>query len=331
MVIVKRILLLCAVLAFAGVTLTSGTQPAMAQVADAKTKREALNAFKAGKAKFDKGDFEAALADFEEANRIYPGASPKHKIAVCYDKLGKVKDAISAYEIFVNSDPGPKYLKRVKDAKTRIDELKEELAKMPGKVVLTIEPADATGLSITVDGSPAEGTELELEAGEHTIVVEADGMETVNRTIEVEPAETHDVSITLTASEEAPPPPPPEEEESEVDTGLLAGGLVGAGVAVVGFGLMTAFGVMALGAQSDFENANPPTEELADDTEDNALIADVFLGVGAAGAIVAAILIPLAFTSGGGEEEEGAEEAAMPKLQPLVGPAGAGMAATWTF
>ena len=39
--------------------------------------------------------------------------------------------------------------------------------------------------------------------------------------------------------------------------------------------LLTVFGVMALGSASDFDAG--PTEELADDTDRNGLIADVFL------------------------------------------------------
>ncbi|MBW2526622.1 MAG: tetratricopeptide repeat protein [Deltaproteobacteria bacterium] len=327
MAYLKRILLLCAVLAISGVTLMTASGPAMAQPADAETKAAALKAFKAGKKAFDAGDYDTALTHFKEADRVYPGASPKHKIAVCLDKMGRVKDAIAAYGALVDSGPGPKYAARVRESKDRVAELEQQLASMPGKITLIIEPADAAGLAVTVDGSPAEGMELELEGGDHTVVVEATGMEQVTRQITVEPGESQEVSITLAASADAAPPPPPPEEESDTDQGLLIGGLVSAGVAVVGWGVFTAFGVMAMGSKSDFEDT--PTTELADDTEQHALIADIGLAVGGVGTIVAAILIPMALMSG--DEEGAGDAAAMPRLAPIVGPEAAGMAATWTF
>lgn len=326
MAYLKRILLVCAVLAVSGVTLVAASRPVMAQPTDAKTKAAALEAFKAGKKAFDAEDWETAVGHFKEADRLYPGASPKHKIAVCLDNLGRIKQAIAAYETFINSDPGPKYAERVKASKARVAELEEKLAAMPGKVTLTIEPATAAGLVVTVDGTPADGVELELAGGDHTVVVEATGMETVTRQITVEPGEEQDVAITLEATGAPPPPPPPQEEESGTDQGLLIGGLVSAGVAVVGWGVFTAFGVMAMGSQSDFEDT--PTEELADDTEQQALIADIGLAAGGVGTILAAILIPMALA---GDDDEGAGDTAMPQLTPLVGPEATGMAATWTF
>jgi hypothetical protein len=328
MAYLNRILLLCAALAITGATVMSASAPAMAQPADGKTKAAALKAFKAGKKAFESGDYEAALTAYQEADRIYPGASPKHKIAVCLDKLGRVKDALGAYEAFAESNPGAKYAARVKVADERVSALKEQLAAMPGKVTIVIEPAEAEGLAVTVDGNPAEGMELELAGGDHTIMVEATGMEQITREITVEPGEAQEVSITLAPAGDAPPPPPPEDEESDVHQGMLIGGLVGAGVAVVGYGILTAFGGIALGSQSAYEA--DPTDELADDAESQALIADVGLIIGGVGTVAAAILIPMAFMMGGEGDDEGADTA-MPQLLPIVGPEGAGMAATWTF
>jgi hypothetical protein len=68
-----------------------------------------------------------------------------------------------------------------------------------------------------------------------------------------------------------PPPPPPPEKHSKVPAYVTLG--IAAGGAVVG----TIFGVKALSSKSDFDN--DPTAQHADDTERNALIADMAFGV----------------------------------------------------
>ena len=78
-----------------------------------------------------------------------------------------------------------------------------------------------------------------------------------------------------------------------------------------------------------------PTEELADDAEAFAKVADAGFIVGGIGLVAAVILIPIAL-SGDDEEEAGpeaaeGEELARPVLAPYFGPDGAGMAATWRF
>ena len=70
----------------------------------------------------------------------------------------------------------------------------------------------------------------------------------------------------------APPPPPPPPEPRSLVPAYVTLGIAGA-AAVVG----TIFGVQALSAKSDFDKT--PNTDKADDTERNALIADMAFGV----------------------------------------------------
>lgn len=325
----KRCLVVCAALALPGALITTVSAPAVAQQADAKAKAAAKKAYGVGKQKLAAKDYEGALESFREADQSFPGAAPKHKIAVCLDKLGRIKEAIESYQAFLDSNPSKKYAARVEESKKRLEELRTELAAMPGTVALVVEPTDATGLAITVDGDPAEAGDIELPAGEHTIVVNAEGMETATETVQVEPAERHELTITLSAPAAPPPPPDEEPEDGDGSDGLLIGGIIGAGLAVAGGAVGGIFGVMALGAQSDFDAT--PTEELADDAETYAKVADAGFIVGGIGLVAAVILIPVALSGDEGDEEEGGDELARPELLPYAGPEGAGMAATWRF
>ena len=116
--------LLAAVLLSGAVAVTHAV-PAEAQAkpsgaAKADPKEEAKKAYLEGKDKFKAGDYAGALPLFQKADSLYPGAAPKHKAAVCLDKLGRVEDSIGAYRAFIDSNPGEKYAERVKQAQTRI-------------------------------------------------------------------------------------------------------------------------------------------------------------------------------------------------------------------
>ncbi len=78
--------------------------------------KEAMKAFKMK-------DYANALTGFENANAAYPGAAPKHKIAVCLDKLGRRKEAAAAYQTFIDAYPSQKYQQRIDAARERIKQL----------------------------------------------------------------------------------------------------------------------------------------------------------------------------------------------------------------
>jgi len=294
-----------------------------------KVKKDAKAAYVKGKALMKKGDYAAAAEQFKKADELVPGAAPKYQVAVCYDKLGDAGEAVKAYKNFISSNPGEKYADRVVAAGKRVAELEKQLI---GKVSLQITPADLPGLAVTVDGNPAAGTDLELEPGDHTIIVTADGHTTVTQTINVKAGEPVDLPVTL-EPEQATPPPPPLPDEIEDDSGSTPGmglrvaGYVTFGVTVVGGVLTGVFGAMALGSASDFKDT--PTTDLADDAENQALLADVFLGVTGAAAIATGLLLYFGYTA----DDDGADTAniLVPEIQPYGGPKGGGANLTWKF
>lgn len=303
---------------FAVVAVTSISDVAHAQP-KWKLQQEAKAAYGSGKKKMDAGDYAGALPDFLLADEKWPGAAPKYNIALCYDKLGKNAEAVAAYRAFIDSKPDAKYADRVIAAGKRIEELK---ASLEGTVTLAITPPNIQGIAVKVDGAPATGTELKLPPGAHTIEVTAPGYQPVSQQVDVLGGKTLSVPVTLQA---APPPEPVEPPKSGTSTAdvLRIAGFVSLGVGVVGGVLTAVFGVQALGAKDDFDAA--PSNELADDAENSALLSDVFLGVGGAFGIAGIILLAAGYTM-----DDGGGDTAV-RVLPMAGPQGGGVALTVDF
>jgi hypothetical protein len=79
-----------------------------------------------------------------------------------------------------------------------------------------------------------------------------------------------------------PPPPPPPEPRSKVPA------YVTGAVAIIAAGVGTGFGIQALSQSNDFKNN--PTTKLADDGENNALVADMMFGIAITFGVTSAVL-----------------------------------------
>lgn len=318
-------------------------------MSEAQKKDAAKKNFKEAEAKFDKGDYAGALVLYQEADDLIPGASPKYKMAVSLDKMNKTKEAVEAYQKFLDANPDPeKFKDKIADAKGR----QEALKKTPGKVKVALSPdAAPPGLKLEIDGTPATpgpGNELSIPPGKHKITAKATGYDPSTQDVDVAFAETKEVTLTLkksttpapvavvtpppapTTTAAAPvtpapkPPPPPAEPRSNVPAYVTLG-LAGAG-AIVG----TIFGIQALSAKSDYEAE--PTQEKFDDAERSALLADMSYGVALTFGVTGIVLL----LSNDSPEPAKAvvtkpTKVAKPFITPYVGPKGGGASATLRF
>ena len=328
-----------------GTVLVAGAAPALAQQkptagakakpkTEAQKKDEAKKLFAEANAKFEAGDFgarqhQAAHDLFKQADELVPGAVPKFRMAESLDKKGDARAAVAAYEAFLASNPpADKNQERIDAANKRTAALKQT----PASIKVTIEPPEAAAAVLSVDGAPQSGNPVKAAPGKRTIGAKLEGFEDASAEIEVAYAEQRELAITLTPKPAeavaATTEPPPSTEPTTTEPAPEAGGsskipaivtlsLAGAG-AVVG----TVFGVMALSSKSDFDAT--PTQELADDTERNALIADMAFGVAITFGITGAVLLLT-----GGEDSEAAAAARM--VTPWVGPTGGGAVGTFHF
>jgi tetratricopeptide (TPR) repeat protein len=268
------------------------------KLTDKQKKDEAKKKYKEGGELLQKEDFAGALAAYQEADDLVPGAAPKHKIAVCLDKMNKVQEAIDAYQKFLDANPdADKFKDQITDSKARIDALK----KSPAKVKVATDPAAPPGLKISVDGQAKTGTEFTVEPGHHMITASADNFDTAAQEFDVKFAESKDLQMKLTAATKpppaavvAPPPPPavaakPAEPTPPSEPRSNVPAYVTLGLAVVGAGVGTVFGIQALGSKSDYNKA--PTRDGLDKVERQSLLADMSYAVALTFGVTGVVLL----------------------------------------
>jgi len=303
---------------------------------DKKTKDAARKAYGEGDAAYKAGDFAGAYAGFSKANELIPSPQAAYWTAKAIDGEGKIQEAITAYENLL-ADPGVATLgdEKTNDAKARIAELKSKLV---GELSLQTTPLGAT---VSIDGAPQPGETpmiLKLAPGPHKLTLVAAGFEPKEVDVDVKGGEKSEQKLELVAK--APPPPPPPEPVVEAPApppppppppprskvpAYITLGIAGAG-AVVG----TIFGVKALGAKSDFDKK--PTGTAADDTERNALIADMAFGVAITLGVTGVVLL----TSDDSAAPAAAKLDKLPKraklvVAPYATPKGGGAGMQYTF
>ena len=249
---------------------------------DKKTKDAARKAYGEGEKAYAANDFAAAYTGYAKANELIPSSHAQYWAAKSLDQGGRSDEAIKGYEALL-ADPGSSKIgeEKLGDARTRLATLK---AAQLGEV--TVSTA-AAGAILLVDGTPQPGplpTTLKLAPGPHKLTLTAEGFDAKEVDLQVQAGTKVEQNVELQQHvvpppppppvpevAPAPPPPPPPEKHSKVPAYVTLG--IATGGAIVG----TIFGVKALQAKSDYDS--DPTTKHADDTERNALIADMAFGV----------------------------------------------------
>lgn len=282
-----------------GAPAAPAAKPAATKPADPKA------LYASGEKKFKAGDYEAALGDFEASNAAKPAPETARYIALANDNLQRYPEAVSAFEKFIADAPA-KNKEQVEEAKKRVEAIKAMPGKVkvetnpPGAAVVVDPPANAPASAAAAGATPsAQPQELELTPGKHTLRISADGYESTDKDVDVGYGTKQDVRVELVKKEAPPPPPappvaaeatpppataptPPPEPRSKVPA------YVTGAVALVAAGVGTGFGIKALSQSSDFDKS--PTTKLADDGENNALIADMMFGIAITFGVTSAVL-----------------------------------------
>jgi tetratricopeptide (TPR) repeat protein len=328
--------------AFATVTLAPAAlaQDAAAAKPDKKTRDAARKAYGAGEKAYDKGDYAAAFDHFKKANELIPSPHAEYWMGMTLYKQGKNAEAVTQLEKFL-AHPGAAKVgdERLGEAKKALEELQ---AKLGGELNLVTTPAGAT---VMVDGQAQKGETpmvLKLKPGAHKVAITSSGYETKEMEVNVVAGQRTDQTVELKLAEAAPEPgaaptkapppaeapaeeaPPPSEPRSKVPA------YVTLGVAGVSAAVGTFFGIRALSAKSDFDDA--PSTDSADDVERNALIADMAFGVAITLGVTGVVLLTSSDSPGSPKEEaRKSTHKARLDFAPFAGPKGGGAAARLTF
>lgn len=287
--------------------------PAPAPAQEDATVKKAKDLFQWAQKLYKQARYAEAISRFEEAYSVRPHPVIYFNIGKCYEQLGETAKALRAYRDYLRLLPDAKDRETVNDA---IANLERRLREKGQQQLMVF--ADPPSARISVDGkelgsSPAS---VELVAGNHTLLVQADGYERVERSFVMQVTRATEMTITLrpqpkdapladapkvdpqkaVVTDVGPPPPPPPVVVVPVEPGRKprVWTWVAGGVAVASAG-----GGVGLWAAS-----NSTADQLRDGTvrsrEDNQKIADaanglstgsaVAYGVAGAAAVTAVVL-----------------------------------------
>src|SRR5690606_18617070 len=228
-------------------------------------------------------------AEFKKAQDAIPSPFAEYWLANSLDKADpeqkNPKATVEAYELFV-TNPGAKHVgaDKVDEAVARIKALRVLL---PATLMVVTSPAGAT---VTINGEKQAGvTPLTVErpAGNYRVEAVVDGYDPLAVDVALEGGITLEQQMNLVQTP-APPPPVEDAPAAEPKKRSMVPAYVTAGVAGASLIVGTVFGILALDAQSRFNDA--PSNTLADEQERNALICDMALGVAVTLGITSVVL-----------------------------------------
>ncbi len=210
---------------------------------------EATRAFLAGAAAFKQGDYLAAAAEFERADRIAPHPKPRYNAAIAWLRAGNDLRAATTFDAVLR-DPATDAGKR--------GEASEQLRALDRRVppVDVVGPAGSVVLFEGSEQSPP--VRLRAAAGEHRISLRYSSGRLAERVIRFEPSVTRTLDflagldaptrVVVVRTSAAPAPP-------LLRRKVWTPGFVAAGVALASGGLAVVLGTQALAARDDFEDS----------------------------------------------------------------------------
>ena len=224
---------------------------AVAPIAAAQGKSQADVLFDEGTALMNAGKYGEACPKLEQSLKLDPGIGGMLWLADCYDRAGRTASAYNEYKAAEKLAADTKDPKgRDKVASKRAAQLEPKLSKL---ILVPPTPVPA-GLEITRDGEKVDlsqlGVAVVVDPGPHAIVVNAPGSNRWEKSVDV-PPDGGTASIVLVVVATPKVEPPPVVGPGDPGTPFRIGGLIVAGVGLVGVGLGTAFGVIASSKLSD--------------------------------------------------------------------------------
>jgi hypothetical protein len=209
--------------------------------------------FSEGKRLMDEGKYAEACPKLAESQRLDPGTGTLLNLATCYENAGQVASAWSTWLSAASSARTAGQSDREILAREQATALEPKL----GRLTIVVPPEKRPqGLTVERDGVALShatwGTALPTDAGEHRIVVKAPGYEPYETAAIVVDGQAAEITIPELVKAPEPPPAPAEAAPAAVPADQGAGsttrtlGYVLGGVGIVGLGVGTVFGILAI-------------------------------------------------------------------------------------
>jgi hypothetical protein len=283
------VLACAATLAASGRLAAQENAPAQAAASPDREAR-AEEAFRNGREALKRGDPKAALAFFEESQRLFPTPLTLVNIAVAEEQVGRLAAALRHLRQAERELAGDD--KRLPIVQERIALVAPRVARLR----LELPPDGPDDAVMELDGAPARaGVLFEIDPGPHRLVVRAPGRRDHESTVLLAEGENRTMTVAAGArADEAPAPAPAARE------GLTArqwAGVASAGAGAVALAVGIGTGIAAITNKSDLEEICPEPSnctvagvELADEGRALAVVSTVTFVLGLAGLGVGAFL-----------------------------------------
>ncbi len=294
----------------------------------------ATELFKQGRDLMTAGKAEEACPKLAESHRLDPGGGTVLNLALCYEAIGRLASAYSAFNDALAMARRDERDDRVTIATEHLASVEPRLSRL----IIEVPPgSELPELEVRRDGSEvaraAWGSAMPVDGGSHEISVRAPGRRPWSATVTVQnESDKQTVVVPLLEAEPAPataPPPPlaptptpapverPVPQQGSNGTTQRTWGFIAGGVGVLGLGAGTYFGLQALSKRDESEALCRPSctvrgSELSKEATTSADWSTASFGVGIAALGLGAYLV---LSAGDGGERE--------RVGVVVGPGGA--------
>jgi hypothetical protein len=290
-------------LLLAAALLCSSSSPAFAQPVPGE--EIAKKAFEDGVALEKKGNYEGALAKFNESRQIKETLGNRFHTAFCLEMTGQLAAALAEYEALDVAAHEQKKAEVIEQTRVRLEALRPRVPQITVK--LQPIPKDA---EVLVDGKVVKppllvGTAFRIDPGDHTVTAHAPEHEKFTKKVSIAEGASLSVDVVLEKSSAAnvkgplpaekgtnftePPhePPRPAPKTAAIVSTVVAG--------VLGAGGVVSF-VLAGSAQEDAK-AECPSKRSCTDEQDKVRLLDTLALTGFVGAGVVGVLAVVLWVS----------------------------------
>ncbi|MEO6602596.1 MAG: hypothetical protein ABIQ16_22120 [Polyangiaceae bacterium] len=282
-----------------------------AHAEDAETRTAARDLATQGAQAFEAGHYAEAADFFKRAHELVHAPSIALLEARSWAKLGKLLEAVDIFEQtarFKLSEASPEaYAQAVESAHNEVEEVRKRVPRLKLTLVGGV-PSEETPL-VTIDDKPTPaallGVERPINPGLHSIVVRVAGQVRSSRELSLLETESYQVQLDVSPAKPAPqpvvfkePPVAAAAPSNASSSTMRTVGYVSIGVGVLGLGIGTYTGLVALHHKSGLDSACNPKCPVssADDLDgfrSNRTVSWISYGVGIAAGATGVLLLTL--------------------------------------
>ncbi|AKT41551.1 hypothetical protein [Chondromyces crocatus] len=271
---------------------------------------------------FEAADYAAAIETFRQAEETCHSPRLLVFIARAHVRLEQLLRARELLQQAANEPLSPRSPASFREAQAEARKDLDELTPRIPVLHVKLSGASASEATALLDGEAVAIERLqqglEVDPGEHTLRVEAPGIEAVERRLKLVASRAERLEIVLQEPEPVAPPP------TASTSGSLAPSIAAFGVGAVGFGVGIVTGILSTSTVSDIKSRCLGTECLKSDAEaaDRAAllgnVSTVGFIVGGLGVATGAVFLLLRSGNDSSVDANGAASA--PRLTVGIGP-----------